>query len=368
VASALARDSTKTSVDDRLASARSSFLETLGRGCRWDAGMDLAARRRASVERRAANRARGEKATHPRVRARPILPGARIKITRRCLERRMFLATGRDAAQLVNFYGYTLGLALDRYDTLFHATCVMGNHHHLDATDQHGNRPAFKDSLHANLARGLNAKRGRFDKFWSADGSCDTCQPSDEETLEDLAYTEANPVVAGLVKWARRWPGFTSHGWRFGETRTFKRPDWYYDPENPENPSEVGITRVRPPIFLELSDDELFDLLMKRVRELELQAQADMRARGRRFRGERKLARDHWNAAPTSWEDRFTVTPKVVASCKWKRLAQLQRDREWEREYAERRAELQRGVTPVFPAGTYWLRLHCGVPVAQGPP
>jgi hypothetical protein len=302
------------------------------------------------------------------VRARPILAGTRVKITRRCLERRLFLATGHDADELRNFYGYTLGLALERYDTLFHAGNQMGNHHHLDTTDQRGNLPAFKDSLHGNLARGLNAKRGRFDKFWSADRPCDTCQPTDEESLEDLAYTEANPVVAGLVKWARRWPGFTSHGWRFGETRTFKRPDWYYDPNNPDNPPEVSITRVRPPIFLDLSDDEFYDLLMERVREIELETQAEMRARGRRFRGEKKLAKDHWSEAPSSWEDRFTVTPKVVASCRWKRLAQLQRDRAWEREYAQRRLELLEGQNPVFPAGTYWLRLHCGVRVAQGPP
>lgn len=280
----------------------------------------------------------------------------------------MFLATGRSPEEIVNFYGYSLGLSLQRYDTQFHAGCQMGNHHHLDTTDQHGNRPAFKNSLHGNLARGLNARRGRFGEYWSGDGGCDTCQPTDEESLEDLAYTEVNPVEAGLVKWASRWPGFTSYGWRFGETRTFKRPDWYYDAKNPDNPSEISITRVRPPIFLHLSDDELFELLLKRIREIELKKQAEMRAQGRRFKGEKKLAKDHWNHAPTSWKDRFTVKPKVAASCRWKRLAQLQRDRAWEREYAERRAELRKGLKPVFPIGTYWLRLHCGVPVAQGPP
>jgi putative transposase len=325
-------------------------------------------RKAASAERRRANRARGEGAAYPRVRARPILKGTRSKITRRCLERRLFLAGGENPEEIRNFYGYTLGLALERYDTLFHGGVQMGNHHHVDTTDQHGNRPAFKDSLHANLARGLNAKRGRFDKFWSAGASCDTCQPSDEETLEDLAYSEANPVVAGLVKWARRWPGFTSHGWKFGETRTFRRPDWYYDPANPDNPPEVHITRVRPPIFPELTDDELYDRLMKRVREIELEAQAELRAKGRRFKGEKKLAKDHWDSKPTSWEDRFTIVPKVAASCRMKRAAQLQRNRKWEREYAIARAALQEGRPAIFPEGTYWLRLHCGVRVAQGPP
>jgi putative transposase len=302
------------------------------------------------------------------VRARPVLPGTRVKITRRCSERRLFLSTGGDPEKIRNFYGYTLGLALQRYEVEFHAGNQMGNHHHVDGTDTKGKLPGFKTSLHANLARGLNASRGRFERFWSAGGSCDTCQPSDEETLEDLVYTEVNPVEAGLVKWASRWPGFTSHGWRFGETRTFKRPEWFFDPDNPDNPDEVAITRVRPNIFPELSDDELFDLLMARVRKCELAKQEQMAAAGRRFMGERKLAKDRWDRRATSWEDRFTIVPKVAASCRWKRLAQLQRNSRWEREYAKRRDELRAGEKPVFPQGTYWLRLHAGVPVATAPP
>lgn len=280
----------------------------------------------------------------------------------------MFLATGADPEEIRNFYGYVLGLALERYGMELHAGIQMGDHHHVDTNDVHANLPAFKNSLHSNLARGLNAKRGRFDGLWTPGGSCDTCTASDDETLEDLVYTEVNPVRAGLVKWASRWPGFTTHGWRFGETRTFKRPDWYCDPDNPDNPPEISITRVRPDIFPELSDDELYDLLMARVRERELAKQAQMRRDGRRFKGEQKLAKEQWDRPATSWEDRFTLTPKVAASCRWKRQVQIQRNREWERAYAEAREAFRRGERPVFPAGTYWLRLHAGVAVAQAPP
>jgi hypothetical protein len=284
------------------------------------------------------------------------------------LERRLFLATGANPEEIRNFYGYILGVALDRYGVRFHGGCQMGNHHHLDVTDVHGNRPAFKTSVHANLARGLNAKRGRFDKFWNADRSCDTCQPTDDEMLDDLVYSEVNPVEAGLVKWATRWPGFTSAGWKFGETRTFKRPDWYCDPDNPDNPDQIEITRVRPNIFPELSDDALYEMLLARVRKCELAKQSEMRRQNRRFKGEEKLAKEDWNRAPTTWEDRFTITPKVVASSKWKRLMQLQRDRDWERVYAEAREAKRNGGDPVFPIGTYWMRLHVGVAVAQAPP
>ena len=291
-----------------------------------------------------------------------------MKITRRCHERRLFLATGKDPEAITNLFGYALGLALQRTGTQLHAAIQMGNHIHLDVTDVHGNRPAFKNSLHGNLARALNARRGRFDKFWSGGGSCDTCQPTDEQSLEDLAYTEANPVTAGLVKWAERWPGFTTAGWRFGETRTFRRPEGYFDPDNPDNPPEVHITLVRPKIFLDLSDDALFERKQDRVREISLEKQEEMRKQNRRFMGERKLAKEHWNRSPTSWENRFTVTPKVAASCRWRRLAQLQRDRDWERRYAEELAKHRRDKTGVFPPGTYWLRVHCNVQVAQAPP
>jgi putative transposase len=278
------------------------------------------------------------------------------------------MATGARAKDVRNFYGYSLGVSLRNYGVLFHGGNQMGNHHHLDVTDVRAERVNFKISLHGHLARGFNALRGRFDDFWAGGGSCDTCQPTDEESLEDLAYTDANPVTAGLVKWGHQWPGFTTYGWRFGETRTFKRPDWYRDPDNPDNPPEITITRVRPDIFPELSDDELFEKLMKRIREIELQAHAEMRNKGRRFKGLRKLGREQWNRAPTTWEDRFTVEPKVVASSRWRVLAQLQRNRTWEREYAEARARHRRHEDSLYPYGTYWMRVHACVRVAQAPP
>ena len=107
---------------------------------------------------------------------------------------------------------------------------------------------------------------------------------------------------------------------------------------------------------------------MKRVRERELAKQKEMAAAGRRFMGEKKLAKDRWERRATSWEDRVTITPKVAASSRWERLAQLQRNRRWECEDAGRREDLRAGGKPVFPQGTYWLRLHAGVPVATAPP
>ncbi|KIG16849.1 transposase [Enhygromyxa salina] len=278
----------------------------------------------------------------------------------------MFLAPGRDPAEINNFIGYCLAYTAEKYGVQIHAAVMMSNHYHVDLTDPRADLVEWKRLFNSLTARGFNVRRGRFDKVWSSDGPCDTQRPNDDESLMDLVYTITNPVDAGLVKWSRMWPGFTTADWRFGETRTFKRPEGLFDP-NGEMPETASLTLARPPIFLELDDDALYEKLTAAVRAKELSIQDEFRAKGRRFMGLRKLARQDWNRPAVSYEERFTVTPKVAASSKWHRLAQLQRNRDWEREYAEARALWRDGKPAVFPAGTYWLFRFAGVTVAQRP-
>jgi hypothetical protein len=327
------------------------------------------AQKRASAGRRKKNRARGEARDDERVRARPIYANRRYKITRRCMSQLMFLAPGSEAnaRELANFLGYCLAHTAAETGIQIHASMWMSNHHHTDVTDPCAKLVPFKQQLHSLVARGCNSRRGRSDSFWSGDKPCDTRRPTDDESLMDLVYSLTNPVEAGLVKWSWQWPGFTTIGWRFGETRTFKRPDWFFD-EDGDMPEEASLTLVRPPIFPELDDDALYEKLMVAVREREIEIHGIMRSQNRRFMGQRKLARQHWNRAPRSFEERFTITPKHAASSSRKVLAEIGRDREWERQYAAARALLLAGEPAVFPAGTYWLRRFAGVDVsAQAP-
>lgn len=332
-------------------------------------------RTQASARRRAVNRAHALKREHKRVRARPILADERVKITLRCHDRRLFLSPygdprkGRTADELRNFVGYVIGRAQLKYGFEFHGGVVMGDHVHYDTTDVRANRPRYKDSIHTCLARGINARLGRSDAMWSPGGSCDTTTPTDEENLRDLAYTDVNPVKAGLVKWGHLWPGFTTFGWRFGETRAFRRPDWFFDPDNPENPPVVTVMRVRPKgSYPDVSNDELSALLMRLCREKQREKQREMKAKHRRFMGLKKLARTKWWRQAVSWEDRFTTKPRVASADKWKRIEALQRNRDWARSYAKAYDEYCRGLDPVFPHGTYLMRVRYGVRVAERPP
>lgn len=330
--------------------------------------MTTSAQKQASAARRARNRAREQTRGYPRVRARPIYPGRSYKITRRCIGQLFLLSPSKRGKELANFIGYCLAHAAKLYGIQVHASLWMSNHHHTDITDPHGNLPLFKQLLHSMIARGRNAQLRRHDSFWSGDDACDTRRPTDEESLQDLVYTLTNPVKDGLVKWGHLWPGFHTLGWRFGETRTFKRPAGLFDKKGTTMPEEVSLTLVRPPVFPNLDDDALYDMLMERVRAHELELQRELRAEGRRFMGLQKLARQHWNCAPKKFEERFKIAPKVAASSKWLVLAELQRDRDWERRYAEARALLRAGQGAVFPAGTYWMRCFAGVRVGEQPP
>ena len=301
------------------------------------------------------------------MRARPLHPGSSYKVTKRCLERRLFLAPGRNPDELISFIGYCLAYTAEKYGVQVHAAVMMSNHYHVDLTDPHGELAPWKQLFNSMLARGLNALRGRFDSFWSGDGPCDTRRPNDDDTLADLVYTLTNPVKAGLVKWSRLWPGFSTAGWRFGETRTYQRPEWFFDASG-SMPEEASLTLTRPPVFKELDDEAFYEKLATAVRAAERKVQAERRGQARRFMGLEKLATQSWNQAATTFEDRFQCAPKVAASSKWLRLAQLQRDRDWEREYAAARGLWLRGRPAEFPAGTYWLRRFAGVVVGRAPP
>jgi hypothetical protein len=139
----------------------------------------ISAKRKAeSAYRRRANRARA-KPPPQRVRARPIIPGTRYVCTRRCVERRFFLTPDDENGERLNaFIAYALGVCLERYDSDLHAFNALCTHIHDSLTDLFGQLPAFKTTFHAWIARGINALRGRSDRFWSADQPVDV-RPGD---------------------------------------------------------------------------------------------------------------------------------------------------------------------------------------------
>lgn len=289
-----------------------------------------------------------------------------MKITLRCAGRKLLMATGNQPELIREIFGYLLGRAADKYGVRVHACTQLSDHMHLDITDVRGVLPSFKGFLHSLIARAINQVRGRGGDFWERAGSCDTVRDNDEQAIRDLVYTDTNAVKHGLVKWPELWPGFTTAGWAFGETRVFARPKIaLFDVESGHWPDQVSLTRAKPPCLSGHTDAEATQLLRDRVRMYALAKQAEMKQQKRRFKQPLKLAKVKWWKSAISDEKRFAVAPKVASSCRWRRLEMLQRDREWERQYAEAYEELQQGNrAAVFPHGTWLMRVRSKVNVA----
>ena len=291
-----------------------------------------------------------------------MIPGRRYKITRRCLERRFFLTP--DAPKVRHIIGYLLGYCLDKYGLKLHAACFMGNHYHLDVTDVRGNFPKFKSTFNGLLSRHLNAHRGRFDKFWSADRPCDVELVSPADVLNRMSYTIANPVTSYLVPKSGRWPGMTTAGMDFGQSLTFKRPSGFFQDGETKMPESVMVTVERPDILQHLSNEELMAKLLELVKDRERAADEKRREENRRFMLESRILKQKWDRRPKTHEDRFTTTPAIAAGSIWAKLAALQRDRDWEEAYADARDADIPGASPVYPYGTFNRRLYGGVRVA----
>ena len=302
------------------------------------------------------------------MRARPFYPGTRYKVTRRCSERRYFLVPDEKREEMNAFVGYALAYCLEKFDLDLYAGVFMSNHYHLDVYDRHGDLPAFKQLFNSLIARGINALRGRTEAFWARGEGSDTQAIDGHDTVNDLVYTLTNPVSAGLVRHGNRWEGFTTYGWKFGEERTFRRPSWFFSQHEDDMPEKVTLTLRRPPVFRELSDDELFDKMMIRVARREKAAQKIMRRTNRRFAGEKKVSRMHWNKFPRKREERFRVNPKIARSEDIAGMvAAIDALKAWRSEYRERYERLLAGGRPSFPYGTYWMRRFLKMPVDPAP-
>lgn len=291
---------------------------------------------------------------------RRVLLGSLYLVTRRCLERRFLMRPSRETNEILL---YCLAVAARKHGIQVHAYCFLSNHHHLVVSDPRGNLPAFAQYMDSLIARALNSVLGRWEWFWAPGSFSGVTLESREDVLEKMAYTLANPAMAGLVRRGEEWPGVRSTPEQIGAgKRMVKRPERFFRKEGPM-PEEVELEVVCPPGFE--SVEELRRELARRVKELEDEAARRLAEEGRTFAGERKVMAQKPNARPAPEEPRRELNPRVAARDKWKRIEALLRLKAFLSDYREAWSRYARGVrSTVFPAGTYWMKVAHGVPCA----
>jgi REP element-mobilizing transposase RayT len=294
---------------------------------------------------------------------RQILPGTTYLVTRRCSQRQFLLKPSRRTNQLVR---YCLADAARLTGVLVHAVCVMSNHWHGVVTDPEARLPEFLERFHRLFARAQNAWLGRWENLWSSEKPSVIPLASEDDVLEKMAYTIANPTAAGLVRSPREWPGVISL--RLTELSNVDRPEVFFDPKGPL-PRQVTWNIVRPPIYAHLDDAALAHQLTRAVERHLQAAHTAIRKQGRKFLGPRAIMQQGFDDAPASNEPRRSLNPRIAGKSALERVEAIRRLLDFCRRYRSAWVAWRSGArdTP-FPAGTYALRVHARVACAPACP
>jgi REP element-mobilizing transposase RayT len=286
-------------------------------------------------------------------------------VTRRCARRELLL---RPSAETNAIFLYVLAVAVKRYGILLHAFCVMSNHYHLVVTDPRAELPRFAQYLDALVARAMNASLGRWEDFWAPPSFSAVALTSPEDVVDKIAYTLANPVAAGLVRFARQWPGLWSGPDQFGaKPIVAKRPKTFFR-QNGYMPETAELVLTPPPGFENAARFRDQKLIATELEAREDAAAKALRAGGGGFLGVAKVLAQKPTSRPPSGEPRRKLNPRIAARDKWKRIEVLRRLKEFLARYREAWRRRRAGEKKyLFPYGTYLLRIAHGVPCAAAP-
>ncbi len=281
-------------------------------------------------------------------------------ITRRTSERRFFLKPTWYTKQL---FHYCLGYVANKYGIVVHAFVLMSDHYHLIITDPFGLLPVFMGELQSLLGRALNRKLGRTESVWCPGSYSKVALLEIQDVIDKTAYTFANPVTAGLVRYSHQWEGATSVAMPFGHKQTVSRPNFFFRDSMPET---VDLVLHRPPFAPEVSAAELWQDIQHQVRERENEAAAMLREQGRRFLGMERVHRLRHTDSPKTRPQRPTIKPTVASRNTPLRIAYLQEKKAFLNAYYAMREKLKKTKDKlVFPLGTYQL-VSRGIVTALG--
>jgi putative transposase len=287
---------------------------------------------------------------------RQVLPGTTYLVTHRCSERRFFLRPSKLSSQV---FRYLLAVATQRYGIQLHAFCVMSNHYHLVLTDPHARLPAFHQFLDGLTAKAINALLGRREAFWGPDSYSAVELAGPEAILDKTTYALANPVAAGLVRRARRWPGLWSSPDSIGgEACLVNRPNHFFDPDG-TMPASATLTLITPPGFSSAAAFRAH--LNSALSAAEDEAATQIGS----FLGVARILKQRWTAHASSPEPLGRLNPRVAGRNKWKRIERLSRLASFLADYRAALLDWRAGLRDtLFPRGTYLMRLACGVSCA----
>ncbi|XXX80639.1 transposase [Sorangium sp. So ce134] len=298
---------------------------------------------------------------------RAIVPGATYLLTRRVLRRHFLLRPDSAITQLVI---YSLAVSAHRYGILVHALCVMSTHLHLVITDTRGELPRFLQRFHRLVALGAQILRAWEGPIWDHEATSAVLLATRDALVEKIAYTLANPVIAGLVQHAHEWPGAKVLVGELGcGVLRARRPEIYFNPKNPEWAEEAVVPITLPPVIADSDAERFRREVAAEVEQHEKQVRTSLDRQGRGFLGPARAGRISPYKRATTIEPFRKFNPTFAVGhrqtdARNHAIAALHAFRAAYRKALERWRAGVRNI--IFPKGTWWMRVFHGATVDDG--
>ena len=164
---------------------------------------------------------------------RRVIPEVTYLITKMCFDERCLLKPTRKCRKALR---YELTRRAKQYGIDLHAFNFMPNHFHLVVTDHRAHLPAFMRDFLTNTSKALQLALEVDSPIWSSDRYSSVALLDLDAAMRKIAYTLLNPTRAELTQ-PKDWPGLTSAVYRFGETETVRRPNFYFSKRYCPKPS-----------------------------------------------------------------------------------------------------------------------------------
>jgi hypothetical protein len=202
---------------------------------------------------------------------------------------------------------------------------------------------------------------------WDHESSSVVRLLTEQAVIEKLAYVMANPVKAGLVRYAHDWPGITVLPHELGRRSwTLQRPDAYFDRKNRQWSDTIELSLTLPPILEQrYAPDAVREAVQAELGRQERRAYAEIKKRGWRTLGADRVRRLSPYRRAKSFELLRDRNPTFAVGRGQKKVffeavAELRAFRQAYRHALEQwRAGLR---SAVFPQGTWCMcRVHGAV-------
>ncbi|MDH5493757.1 MAG: transposase, partial [Myxococcales bacterium] len=189
---------------------------------------------------------------------------------------------------------------------------------------------------------------------------------------EKIAYAIVNPVACGAVPSAPRWPGVKVLPEQTGNlTLEARRPEVYFDPQNPEWPETLQLEVEMPRELLAAHGDAdaARHAIAAEVKRLEREARAKMRRLGHGFGTPQSAVQTKITRRARSFEFFGVLDPTFAAAGDTDAaLAIIERNRSFHRDHATCLTRHRQGESGIiWPAGTWKMHVARGMP-RRAPP